>query len=117
VPRSLDLVLRSSLLLVIAGRSASALAALGIGQARYVVALGAGLQLSERLTLGVALHGLYDGGVLSSLFAGGFVSPDAGTAPWNFASEGFVQQQTIYSRPSTARTISALRRRWGCSST
>ena len=98
VPRSLDLVLRSSLPLEIDGRSASAVAALGISQARYVVALGAGLQLSERLTLGFALHGLYDGGVLSSLFAGGFVSPGAGGAPADFASDGFVQQQIIYSQ-------------------
>jgi hypothetical protein len=69
-------------------------AALGVSDARYVVALGAGLQLSDRLTLGFALHGLYDGGVLSSLFAGGFVSPGASGAP----SDGFVQQQIIYSQ-------------------
>jgi hypothetical protein len=98
VPRSLDLVLRSSLPLVIDGRSASAVAALGISQARYVVALGAGLRLSDRLTVGFALHGLYDGGVLSSLFAGGFVAPNAAGRTADFASDGFVQQQIIYSQ-------------------
>src|SRR5262245_54697546 len=68
VPRSLDLVVRSALPFAVGGRPASSLAALGVSQARYVAALGVGLRVSERLSVGLALHGLYDGGVLSSLF-------------------------------------------------
>lgn len=101
VSRSLDLVLRSSLPLVIDGRSASAVAALGLSEARYVAALGLGLRVSDRLSLGLALHGLYDGGVLSSLFAGGFVAagaPGSAGTPADSASDGFVQQQVIYSQ-------------------
>jgi len=101
VPRSLDLVLRSSLPLVVDGRSASALAALGVSQSRYVAALGLGLRVSRRLSVGLALHGIYDGGTLSSLFAGGFVStvaPAAARSVADFASDGFVQQQIIFSR-------------------
>lgn len=98
VPRSNDLVLRSTLRLRYGERPTEWLAALGLTQSRYLATFGMGYRISPRLNLGFSLHGIYDAGFLSSLFAGGFVSevdPESSTRPEDFRSDGFFQQQVL----------------------
>jgi hypothetical protein len=103
VPRSVDLVLRSTLALRVDERPAEFLAALGLSESRYLAAFGLGFRVSRRLRVGVSLHAIYDAGLVSSLFAGGFVSgaavPEAGAAPGpEFASDGFIQDHVLFSQ-------------------
>jgi hypothetical protein len=101
VPRSNDLVLRSTLRLEYGDRPTEWLAALGLTQSRYLATIGVGYRVSPRLDVGFSLHGIYDAGFLSSLFAGGFVSgvdPEQSESPADFTSDGFFQQQVLLNR-------------------
>jgi hypothetical protein len=101
VPRSVDLVLRSTLVLRVGDRPAEWLAALGVSQSRYLAAFGLGFRVSRRLRVGVAVHGVYDAGLVSSLFAGGFLpaaTPEAGTGLDELESDGYFQQQVLSSQ-------------------
>jgi hypothetical protein len=100
VPRSLDLVLRSTLPVEIGERHGEWLAALGVTESRYLATFGIGYRATPRLSLGFSIHGVYDAGFLSSLFAGGFVADavNDGQDPEAFATDGFVQQHVIFNQ-------------------
>lgn len=57
-----------------------------------------GYRVSPTLDVGFSVHGVYDAGFISSLFAGGFVSevaPESSERALDFRSDGFFQQQVL----------------------